>query len=468
MFLKCRRYTLTDNKRCKDAHLHEVQVEFRKGNPEPLHQFLLDHRLRDSDADKFACAPIISPGNEERTHFNPAALKQFAKAHGRRVITWNLDVFVKGTHVPFRVVTDRLADKDQLEAALQAFVDRNPSTVASFCEGAPVYMLTNINPLLGLANGVNAWLYSLEWSSPDIRHRALEFIKHTDGDHVHLPDELVPTAVLVRASIRPSLRSSWPPQLSVVPGDVVIPVEYRRIKVKLNTGGLHKQRGTVQTPQYDFAFLRTIHKAQSCTYTHPFIINLLRRSGKPGQPDFHGLVVAVSRGTQGDDLRAIYNDGDIDYILHLLPPVELLAFEEGWDEHGNWNFARCRQALHRIQQERKPPPKTHKDSAPASAHETHKRHPSSTAAAHPTHASASLILQPALPHVCIPDNTSTLHPAEVTAIVHASSPLELPVKRHSSPLTHAQTSKKSRRSYSDETNDNVLTSDEDMPTVTKH
>ena len=83
----------------------------------------------------------------------------------------------------------------------------------------------------------------------------------------------------------------------------------------------------------------------------PFILNLLRRARKPGQLNFHGIVVGTSRGTEGRLMRTLYNDGDLDYIAHLLPPPELLAFEAGWAD-GHWNFQRCREELERIKRER--------------------------------------------------------------------------------------------------------------------
>jgi hypothetical protein len=347
--------TLTENMRCKDQLLRFVIEQFRKGNPVPLIRFLNAHRLTDRDAQQFACAPIISPGNEERAVFNPIALKRYARAHKKRIISWTLQIEVDGKLLSKSVKDLQNTDKSYTEF-FEALRERNYCITIYFCEGAPIYLLTNIKPLLGLANGVNGWLYGLEWSTPELRRKALEFIESQAGD-VHLPDELAPAVVLVRACVRESLRKMWPADQTVVPGDVVFPIQFKWTQIKLDTAGAKKQNARLQAPMYDLAFLKTIHKAQSVTYKSAYILNLLRRKGRPGQPDYHALCVAVSRGVDGSLFRAIFNSSDINYIFKTLPPPELLAFEEGWGSDGIWNQTRCFAALDRIRRERgiKPP-----------------------------------------------------------------------------------------------------------------
>ena len=95
----------------------------------------------------------------------------------------------------------------------------NPELMAHFCVDAPIFLTSNTNPIRGLANGVKATLYALDWPTDATRTAALEFLStHATGDVV-LPDHLRPTEILVRPSLSDALKAQWSPDMTLVEGD---------------------------------------------------------------------------------------------------------------------------------------------------------------------------------------------------------------------------------------------------------
>jgi hypothetical protein len=223
----------------------------------------------------------------------------------------------------------------------------NPQLVSIFCRGTPATLRSNIKPELGLAHGSSVELYSLEWSTPELTEAALQYLSDNPGD-VHLPDDLRPSAVLVRVLMSPAQRSEWlrvRPHLSRVTDDIVIPVDNKPEYVNLvSIVGAKLLAATIMMPQYDLDLIGTVHKCQGKTLLRS-IISLLRRFGNPIREDYHALYVALGRVREGKYFRVLAERGDLGFVNNLRPPHELLAFLDGYDEHGVWDRKRALASL---------------------------------------------------------------------------------------------------------------------------
>lgn len=302
------------------------------------------HILSADDAAEFTESPIVSPANLERNHISLPLLSGYASKRRERVTSWRLPATFAGTN---RHVARTLATMTGRARGDELNTDLNPELSAHFCPGAPVYLTHNTNPLLGLANGARATLYALEWPSEEIRRQALEFLQTHDGDVV-LPVGLEPSAVLVRPTLSEAMRAAWPAHLTLVPGDVIVPVDILRERVTL-TAGRKKVKVSVATPQFDLAFCSTCHKSQGGTFLR-LIISLLDRPGMPSQHDFHALYVLLTRVKHGDHLRVLGQPWDLDFVENLRPPFALIAFFEGFDgtPGGAWDRERAVAAFRRL------------------------------------------------------------------------------------------------------------------------
>jgi hypothetical protein len=194
---------------------------------------------------------------------------------------------------------------------------------------------------LALRGGGKATLYALDWPTDATRTAALEFLStHATGDVV-LPDHLRPTEILVRPSLSDALKAQWSPDMTLVEGDIIIPVDMRTDEVQISTGGLSTRRFTakVECHQFELAFVSTVHKSQGSTLKK-IIISLLNRPFPPRRNDWHAIYVALTRVRSGDDLRVLADAADLNFLDHLRPPADLLQFIAGYDENGIWSRAR--------------------------------------------------------------------------------------------------------------------------------
>jgi hypothetical protein len=338
LFLKLERLQLTYNLRCKDDELRHFQEQLRLGNTAGLVNYGRSHLLTSADAAKFAGAPIIAPGNEERNYMNPILLQEFAARRGDRVISWHLPNSLSGYNEPI----ERTLNNNSIAGKL--LTDLNPQLMAHFCAGSPIVYTSNESTERGIANGTPGEQYSLAWTTDKAQRAAQDFIDSNPGN-ITLPRGLEPV-VLARPHLQDALLQKWPSTLTLVPGDIVLPVEVKNEYVNVDGAGA-KVVVSIEKPQYDHCFIRTIHKAQGSSLHH-MIVSLMRRPGnlKPPPPDFFAFNVAFTRCTTGDELRfLVAQPSDCDYLATLRPPPELLAFMDGYDNTGRWNKQQAFAAL---------------------------------------------------------------------------------------------------------------------------
>lgn len=352
LFLELEHMDLGPSLRCKDEELRGFQERFCRGDTTGLVEFLGKHLLSNKDADTFADAPIIAPGNEERNFMNPKLLKRFAEKRGDRVISWHLPNSLCSYDVPVQQALNNMTENNHTAAKLLA--DYNPQLMGHFCAGSPMVFTSNYNPMRGVAKSVPGTLWGLAWTDPAREKAALEFLAANTGDVV-LPHGLEPV-VLARPHLPDSVRATWPAHLTLVPGDIVLPVEVKTEFIRIRGATGAKLTVKIEKPQFDLAFLRTIHKAQGASVLQ-IIVSLMHRPCKPPPPDFFAFNVAFTRTSDSAGLRLLVASlSDLEYIASLRPPPELLAFMEGYDTSGRWIQERAFKALERLRLAKPVPP----------------------------------------------------------------------------------------------------------------
>jgi hypothetical protein len=338
LFLRFRRCQLTEQVRCLDPIHAGFCARFRQGNTDGLRDYIARHLLRAQDSAEFNSAPILSPGNPERYHMEHILLSEFAANRRDRVVSWKLPASFVGSNIPLASAITSMANVQAAEIA----ENLNPQLMSHFCAGAPVILSNNINPLRGLANGVKAKLYALIWPNPIIRAAAIQYLDSNSGN-VFLPEGLEPSTILVRPTLNLAFSEAWPESLTAICNDIIVPVDIKREKIKLTTGDCTIQ-AVVERPQYDLGFISTIYKSQGLTL-FKVILSFLDRPGKPSRKCFHSVYVALTRMQTGDDFRVLGHINDLYFLEDLKTPIPLLAFLDGYNDHGVWEFDRAQAAL---------------------------------------------------------------------------------------------------------------------------
>jgi hypothetical protein len=123
-----------------------------------------------------------------------------------------------------------------------------------------------------------------------------------------------------------------------VDDDVIIPVGVKKELHMITCGSRTKKMAVnIEQPQYELGFITTVHKSQGATLDR-VIISLLNRPTKPTRNDFFSVYVLLSRIRHGSHFRVLAKPDDLNFLNELSPPDELIAFMEGYDESGRWNF----------------------------------------------------------------------------------------------------------------------------------
>jgi hypothetical protein len=335
---------LNQNKRCKDPVHLAMLDSMRKGEPEGLKRYLLEHVLTRADVvsnPAWANALIIVAGNAERIELNAVLAERFAVTTGQVLVAWQLPFSIPpppskrngkklqpttiernsgGTSIKFDAV--RAAYGEDKVADVYA---HTKDLTFRFVAGAPGQLLANLNPSRGAANGIPCEFHSLTFSNED-RERAKKLIDAgRPGETVLLPPGMIPTHVNVRligpgapdSSERRAWIASWA-DATLVEGDVVIPIPKFTPRKATNAyaanGASMKVRA--ERPQVVLAFSTTIHKAQGSSLEYVII--------SPYGLEYHALYVALSRVFEGANFRILapVYSGSLDYLDRLTPPAK--------------------------------------------------------------------------------------------------------------------------------------------------
>ena len=335
LFLKAKRITLIEQMRCQDSIHQSILDNFRKGITTDLEDYIISHQLQAGHYNVFQNARIVSPGNPERLHMSRQLIISFARKHLKRVISWHLTYYYRGTEVN---ILQKLQSTNE-ESKIDTLIHQNPSLMMDFVEDAPVYLTSNMNPLRGLANGTPAKLYKLEWFDTNIKSRAMNYLRD-HPENVILPFGLEPSCILVEPIINERNAAICRDKCSCVNEKIIIPIEIKKQNEEIR-GLTTTINITVERPQVELGFITTIHKAQGATLDK-VVASFLKRPCAPSREDFFAIYVLLSRIRRGDDFRALANVTDLKFVHSLKPPDTLIAFMDGYDNNGIWHYDRAK------------------------------------------------------------------------------------------------------------------------------
>ena len=338
LFCLFKKQSLWRQQRCTDEELNYYNYNLRNGITRGLKAYVKRHILKNTDINEFnvMTAQIISPGNHERSFIIPVLLEDFAKKTGTKVISWALNALYNGKDYLRDTVINNTESNDNI---LQNIYRRNPTLVGSFCSGAPVIYSYNLCPEKGIANGSRGHLYALGWSTNDLHDQAIAYIAAQSGN-VFLPYNLSPSFVYIVPVLRESVREFWRQEnLSLLTNENIFAVDFKDENETINMNG-SKIEVKIATPQYEYSFMSTVHKAQGATMDR-IILNFLHRPCAPSVNDFHSVVVGLSRTRLGNHFRVTGSGDDFDFLDNLKPPLNLIAFMAGYDANGMWDRNRA-------------------------------------------------------------------------------------------------------------------------------
>jgi len=224
-----------------------------------------------------------------------------------------------------------------------------------FVKKCPIFLLVNDlnNPLRGLANGTQGYLYNIDWKNIEIRNEALEYIRmHHNQHHVMiLPWNLAPTPVITMVPvIKNEFINAWEENLTTIQNEIVLSIPFQ--KKKMTVTPVINNRFIVfahQKPMYEIGLMSTVHKAQDRTIDY-LVFSVLKRVGPPTREDFFAVNVLLTRIRRGENFRVIANPQDLDFLDDLNPPDELTAFLHAYDENGVFHHVNALTEYERLQQ----------------------------------------------------------------------------------------------------------------------
>ena len=342
LFLKFKYRGLEEQMRCKDPILYGFCKNLRKGITTGLKEYLREHRLTDADSKEFYAADIVSPGNEERRFMNRLKMIDYASEVNQYLITWRYPTEFHGYARPFIETMKDIGNQEGLDL----IYTMNPLLIGMFCLGAPVIIGQQTNPVRGIANGVRAHMYGLEWATNDLRTQAQQYIADNsrDGKTVLLPIGLEPAYVLVRPQMHEGNKLRCSGACTLVENDIIIPIKLHRVQGTIQLNG-KTALCMSEKPDLELGFVSTVYKAQGSTLERA-ILALLMRPKKPSREDFFALYTLLTRVVYGDHLRILCLIDDLlSYIDDLRPPDALLAFLDGYDTDGIWSREKASNSL---------------------------------------------------------------------------------------------------------------------------
>ena len=229
-----------------------------------LYKQLSTHDVQ-KDQSEWRFAPILVASNRERVDIAFEKAKQFAKFSQTYVIRWKNDC-KDWQNKPF-TLQERL-EVQQSDCAFYQY----------FVPGADIFLTTNLNSNLGLANGTPATLHSITLETAnDIQDVQRQIDSLPAGSIITLKSPPVAVNIQlgsgldgkVNGSLRQQAQQKILSKLSISTEDIVIPLHVMRGKTKKHDYTIHQPtsgigRITVQELfPFELAFAATIHKV-SC------------------------------------------------------------------------------------------------------------------------------------------------------------------------------------------------------------
>lgn len=316
-------------------------------------------------------APVLVCDNETRAVINEEQMCNFGREHGLPVIRWIDNVHFRYEEEP----SNSRRPNTTTPAATAAQQPRRPTIVLSpeektrvlednmhhlaslFVPGAPAYLTDNINPTLGLANGTDVTMHSLGFHFEN----RVEQVNFMNMLRAAQPGEIVtlPRPPSFMNVVVPNANAEqWPAELRLQSiggggannGEVIVPIAKARkgetiTLLRSPRIGVSK-KATVKSLALSEAMSITYHKSQGKTL--PFAILDLREEGL----DFEKVYVGMTRTQLSENTRIInlspYNVLNLQHLLELQPPRELLLWMSGFNEdttNHRWDSDRVRQRL---------------------------------------------------------------------------------------------------------------------------
>lgn len=292
----------------------------------------------------FITAPILVQKNVERHNINKFKSKSFALQQQQPRFSWR-------TELAGRTSLQKEGEPN-LATLDEHYYKQFPSLTNYFVKNAPGYLIENINPSLGLANGTKIIYESLVLDPRD--------------DPVTISQRL-------STEINPDIVLQYPPlfvivsvpeadpkrfiDTTLVEGSVVIPVATVQRNKFVNVPRRRGERPfkVWYTPHNcELGFAVTVHKIQGQTLER-VIIDLNYRPFQP-QFNFHALMVAVSRVRASNHIRILPlqpSSPSLDYLLTVKPDQSLLIWLQGYkkeneNEASTWSVEKAQTALNAL------------------------------------------------------------------------------------------------------------------------
>lgn len=265
----------------------------------------------------YLSAPIVVTSNNERIGANTVRMERFARDHGIPILRWRntlseaIDMMLKSDpskemHT-FRLFTTELHQY--------------------FCQGAPIHLNRNINPVRGLANGTSGLLYGLTFASNVDYEAVMEKVQHAQPGEIIDISPIQPSSVLIELDLPLSEIAKWPAHMTVVPGRVIIPIlkDTHPERIKTEKGGIKYYKFG-----YELAFSFTTFKIQGDTLD-AIILQLNKRPRKLAPLLLAHLIVMLSRSKTGIGIRLLPLMGSLEYLQRLQHDFYLKLFYESID-----------------------------------------------------------------------------------------------------------------------------------------
>lgn len=271
-------------------------------------------------------APILVTKNVERHNINKFKSKSFAQQQQQPRFSWR-------TELAGRASLQREGAPD-FAALDEHYYKQFPALTNYFVKNAPGYLIENLNPSLGLANGTKIIYEALVLDPRDDPVAISQRLTTEINADIVLKHP--PLYVIVSV---PDADPARFVNMTLVQGKVVIPLQVVRrnkfVKVPRRRG--EKAFNVWYSPHNcELGFAVTVYKIQGQTLDR-VIIDLNYRPFQP-QFGFHALMVAVSRVRSSSNIRILPRQPGsppLEYLVEVKPDPTLLVWLQGYEQINN-------------------------------------------------------------------------------------------------------------------------------------